>query len=112
MGRARGEVSSLLNLAYALLAVAIVIALVGIASTMSLSVHERTRELGLLRAVGQTRAQARAMVRIRTLRPPPGPCPAPPEVRPGRRGWLGLAAEVLSAVSCRRVGGRRWCERW
>jgi putative ABC transport system permease protein len=35
----------------------------GIANTLSLSIHERTRELGLLRAVGQTRAQTRAMVR-------------------------------------------------
>jgi putative ABC transport system permease protein len=35
----------------------------GITNTLSLSIHERTRELGLLRAVGQTRPQARAMVR-------------------------------------------------
>jgi putative ABC transport system permease protein len=46
-----------------LLILAIVIALMGIANTLSLSIHERTRELGLLRAVGQTRAQTRAMVR-------------------------------------------------
>jgi putative ABC transport system permease protein len=42
---------------------AIVIALMGIANTLSLSIHERTRELGLLRAVGQTRPQVRSMVR-------------------------------------------------
>jgi putative ABC transport system permease protein len=35
----------------------------GIANTLSLSIHERTRELGLLRAVGQTRRQLRSMVR-------------------------------------------------
>jgi putative ABC transport system permease protein len=34
-----------------------------VANTLSLSIHERTRELGLLRALGQTRAQARGMVR-------------------------------------------------
>lgn len=55
-------VSTLLNLVYVMLALAIVIALMGIANTMSLSIYERTRELGLLRAVGQTRGQTRAMV--------------------------------------------------
>jgi putative ABC transport system permease protein len=40
---------------------------VGIATTLSLSIHERTRELGLLRAVGQTRRQTRAMVRGEAL---------------------------------------------
>jgi len=57
------EVDAFLAVVYGLLAVAILIALMGIANTLSLSVHERTRELGLLRAVGQTRAQLRAMVR-------------------------------------------------
>jgi len=57
------EVDALLTVIYALLAVAILIALMGIANTISLSVHERTRELGLLRAVGQTRRQLRSMVR-------------------------------------------------
>jgi putative ABC transport system permease protein len=56
-------VSTLLTLVYVMLVLAIVIALMGIANTTSLSVHERTRELGLLRAVGQTRSQVRAMVR-------------------------------------------------
>jgi putative ABC transport system permease protein len=60
---AAGNVDMLLTIIYALLALAIVIALMGIANTLSLSVHERIRELGLLRAVGQTRRQVRAMVR-------------------------------------------------
>ena len=55
-------VDMLLGIVYALLGLAGVIALMGIANTLALSVHERTRELGLLRAVGQTRRQTRAMV--------------------------------------------------
>ncbi|WP_431040863.1 ABC transporter permease [Streptomyces sp. P1-3] len=56
-------IDMMLTLVYALLALAVVIALLGITNTLTLAVHERTRELGLLRAVGQTRAQLRAMVR-------------------------------------------------
>ncbi|NUL03225.1 ABC transporter permease [Streptomyces lunaelactis] len=60
---AAGAIDMMLTLVYALLALAVVIALLGIANTLTLAIHERTRELGLLRAVGQTRNQLRAMVR-------------------------------------------------
>jgi putative ABC transport system permease protein len=60
-------VSTVLAVVYALLVLAIVIAVSGIANTLSLSVYERTREIGLLRAVGQTRAQLRSMVRLESV---------------------------------------------
>ncbi|MEU3301325.1 FtsX-like permease family protein [Streptomyces sp. NPDC006678] len=58
-----GGIDMMLTLVYALLGLAVVIALLGIANTLTLAIHERTRELGLLRSVGQTRSQLRAMVR-------------------------------------------------
>jgi putative ABC transport system permease protein len=61
------QVDQMLNLVYGLLALALVIALIGIANTLALSVYERTRELGLLRAVGTTRGQLRSMVRLESL---------------------------------------------
>lgn len=57
------EVDQMLYFVYGMLGLAVLIALMGIANTLSLSIHERTRELGLLRAVGQTRAQVRSSVR-------------------------------------------------
>jgi putative ABC transport system permease protein len=55
--------NQLLNLVYALLGLAIIIALMGIANTLALSITERIREVGLLRAVGMTRPQLRAAIR-------------------------------------------------
>jgi putative ABC transport system permease protein len=57
------RVDVVLGLVYVMLALAVVIALLGIANTLSLSILERTRELGVLRAVGATRARLRSMVR-------------------------------------------------
>lgn len=57
------QIDQLLALIYVLLALAVIIALIGIANSLALSIYERTRELGLLRAVGMTRRQVRSAVR-------------------------------------------------
>lgn len=61
------QVDQALSLISALLGLAIVIALLGIVNTLALSVFERTRELGLLRAVGMARRQVRSMVRSESV---------------------------------------------
>ena len=57
------QIDTMLKLIYAMLALAVIIALLGIANTLALSIYERKRELGLLRAVGMSRAQVRSSIR-------------------------------------------------
>jgi putative ABC transport system permease protein len=61
------QVDQLVNLVYALLLLAILISLFGIANTLALSIHERTRELGMLRAIGMSRRQVRTMIRYEAV---------------------------------------------
>jgi len=61
------QVGQFLNLIYVLLALAVSIAVLGIANTLALSIYERTHELGLLRAVGMTRSQVRTMIRYESI---------------------------------------------
>jgi len=60
-------VNQLLGLVFALLALSVIVALLGIVNTLALSVHERTRELGMLRAVGMSRWQVRRMVTFESV---------------------------------------------
>jgi len=61
------QIKLVVNLFYALLGLAILISLFGIANTLALSIHERTRELGMLRAIGMSRRQVRTMVRYEAV---------------------------------------------
>ena len=61
------QVGQLVNLFYALLALAIVISVLGVANTLALSIHERRRELGMLRAIGMSRRQVRTLIRYESV---------------------------------------------
>jgi putative ABC transport system permease protein len=62
-----GRVDQIIFLLYALLVMSLVISLFGIANSMFLSIHERTRELGMLRAIGATAEQVRRMIRYESV---------------------------------------------
>jgi putative ABC transport system permease protein len=63
----QGQVGQLLNMVYGLLALAIIVAILGVVNTLALSVIERTREIGLLRAIGLSRPQLRRMIRLESV---------------------------------------------
>jgi putative ABC transport system permease protein len=61
------DINKALNLLYGLLGLSVIISLFGVVNTLVLSVFERTRELGMLRAVGMTRRQVRSMIRYESI---------------------------------------------
>ncbi len=63
----QGQINSLLYMIYGLLGLAIVVAVLGVVNTLALSVVERTREIGLLRAIGLSRRQLRRMIRLESV---------------------------------------------
>ncbi len=63
----RASIDRLIAIIYALLGLAVIIAVLGIVNTLALSVLERTREVGLLRAVGMSRRQLRSMIRLESV---------------------------------------------
>ncbi|WP_063736651.1 ABC transporter permease [Streptomyces sp. RTd22] len=63
----KNQIGQLLNLVYGLLALAIIVAILGVVNTLALSVVERTREIGLMRAIGLSRRQMRRMIRLESV---------------------------------------------
>jgi putative ABC transport system permease protein len=63
----REQINQLVVLIYALLALSIIISLFGVVNTLILTIYERTRELGMLRAIGTSRAQVRQMIRYESV---------------------------------------------
>ncbi|WP_351227945.1 FtsX-like permease family protein [Streptomyces sp. NPDC002133] len=63
----KDQVGQLLNIVYGLLALAIIVAVLGVVNTLALSVVERTREIGLMRAIGLSRRQLRRMIRLESV---------------------------------------------
>ncbi|MGW3492514.1 ABC transporter permease [Streptomyces sp. NPDC001020] len=61
------QIGQMLNMIYGLLALAIIVAVLGVVNTLALSVVERTREIGLMRAIGLSRRQLRRMIRLESV---------------------------------------------
>jgi putative ABC transport system permease protein len=62
-----GQVNQILALFYVLLSLSVIVSLFGIVNTLVLSIYERTRELGMLRAIGTSRRQVRRMIRYEAV---------------------------------------------
>ncbi len=80
------QINTLLTLIYVLLALSVIVSLFGIVNTLVLSIYERTRELGMMRAIGTSRKQVRQMIRYESI------------ITALIGGVLGLAIGVIGAV--------------
>ncbi|MFI5009630.1 MAG: ABC transporter permease [Solirubrobacterales bacterium] len=80
------QINTLLALIYVLLALSVIVSLFGIVNTLILSIYERTRELGMMRAIGTSRRQVRQMIRYESI------------ITALIGGVLGLAIGVIGAV--------------
>jgi putative ABC transport system permease protein len=80
------QIDTLLTLIYVLLALSVIVSLFGIVNTLILSIYERTRELGMMRAIGTSRRQVRQMIRYESI------------ITALIGGVLGLVIGVLGAV--------------
>jgi putative ABC transport system permease protein len=80
------QINTLLTLIYVLLALSVIVSLFGIVNTLILSIYERTRELGMMRAIGTSRRQVRQMIRYESV------------ITALIGGVLGLVIGVLGAV--------------
>jgi putative ABC transport system permease protein len=63
----RDQINQLVTVIYALLALSVLISLFGVVNTLILTIHERTRELGMLRAIGTSRRQVKQMIRYESV---------------------------------------------
>jgi len=80
------QINTLLTLIYVLLALSVIVSLFGIVNTLILSIYERTRELGMMRAIGTSRRQVRQMIRYESI------------ITALIGGVLGIAIGVVGAV--------------
>ncbi|MEW1655321.1 FtsX-like permease family protein [Streptomyces sp. NPDC093707] len=62
-----GQITTIVNMVYGLLGMAVIIAVVGVVNTLAMSVFERTREIGMLRAIGLARSGIKRMVRLESV---------------------------------------------
>jgi putative ABC transport system permease protein len=96
-----GQINNLLTLIYVLLALSVIISLFGIVNTLILSIYERTRELGMMRAIGTSRKQVRQMIRYESV------------ITALIGGVLGLIVGIVGAVAASiALSGEGYVQAW